>query len=140
MNSDLALTIATSAHQGQVDKSGVDYIHHPMRVAAGFAQDSDESVVALLHDVLEDTDVTLDDLFAQGLTQAQADALVAITHLDNEPNVDYIARVKNNALATRVKLADLDDNSSPERMANLDQATQDRLQGKYDRARAQLLA
>jgi len=140
MDTNTALNIATEAHRGQADKSGVDYIFHPMRVASNFVHNSDESVVAMLHDVLEDTDVTLDDLFAQGLTQVQADALVAITHLNHEPNVDYIARVKSNYRATRVKLADLRDNSSPERMANLDQATRDRLQAKYDRALAQLLA
>ena len=59
--------------------------------------------------------------------------------MDHEPNVDYIARVKANEIATLVKLADLDDNSSPARMANLDEATRERLEQKYTRARAQLL-
>ena len=63
MDTNTALNIATEAHRGQADKSGVDYIFHPMRIASNFAHDSDESVVALLHDVLEDTNWTLDDLF-----------------------------------------------------------------------------
>jgi len=128
------------AHEGQRDKSNVPYILHPMRVASRFLADSDQSVVAWLHDVLEDTDWTLEELQAEGLTQRQADALVAITKINHEPNVDYIARVKANDIATMVKLSDLADNSSPKRMANLDEATVARLQTKYDRARAQLLA
>ena len=139
MNTDQAAKIAALAHEGQRDKSGVPYILHPMRVASRFVKNSDASVVAWLHDVLEDTEWTLADLDAAGLTERQAYALLAITKMDHEPNVDYIARVKANEIATLVKLADLDDNSSPARMANLDEATRERLEQKYTRARAQLL-
>ena len=134
-----ALSIAVAAHSRQTDKVGADYIHHPIRVAWNFPVDSDEWVVALLHDVLEDTAVTLDDLIAQGLTKAQADALIAITHLDNEPNVDYINRVAQDLIATRVKIADIEDNLSPERFDLLDDETKIRLQNKYDKALAILL-
>ena len=144
MNAHIAEEIATRAHAPQVDKAGQPYILHPQRVAravaALYGPESDEVVVAFLHDVVEDTDWTLEDLELAGCTQRQLDAIAAITKTSHEPNVDYIARVKANEVAHHVKLADLADNSSPARMNQLDDDTQDRLRIKYGKALAQLTA
>lgn len=131
--------LATQAHAGQVDKAGQPYILHPMRVAKRFhlVQEVDFAVVALLHDVVEDTHVTLNDLHRMFPTHIVA-AVDAITHRKNEPRDAYYQRVKANPLAHRVKLADVDDNSDPERLASLDVATRKRLETKYAHARQAL--
>ena len=142
MDAHAAQEIATMAHGAQVDKVGEPYILHPGRLADAmeylYGPDSDEVVVAWLHDVVEDTDWTLEDLELAGCTQRQLDALAAITHHKHEPNVDYLERVKANEVATHVKLGDITDNTSPARMARLDEATRDRLRIKYEKALAQL--
>ena len=131
----LAAELATTAHVGQVDKSGAPYIDHTSRIAAKmveyYGEDADEVVVAWLHDVLEDTDLTVEDLRQKGCSEEQLDAIVALTHRPHEPNVDYLDRVKQNLIATRVKFGDIEDNTDPERMAKLDEETQARLQKKY---------
>lgn len=125
-----AIAIATAAHEGQVDKSGRPYIGHPLRVMASVSGEHAQ-MAAVLHDVIEDTPVTASDLLAHGCPAAVVDAVVALSHLPNEPQADYLRRVAANPLAVIVKRADIADNLSPARMARLDTALQDRLQAKY---------
>ncbi|MGI5502047.1 HD domain-containing protein [Lentzea sp. CA-135723] len=128
-----AIALATSAHDGQVDKSGRPYIGHPLRVMASVTGEH-EQMTAVLHDVIEDTWVTAEDLASRGCPAAVVDAVVALSHLPEEPQEDYLRRVAANPLALSVKRADIGDNLSPARMAQLDDATRERLQAKYARA------
>lgn len=108
-----ALEIAVKAHDGQFDKAGIPYITHPIRMALSL-NDEDSRVVALLHDVVEDTNVTLKDL-SNVFPPHIIEAVDAVTHRIDETYESYIQRVKVNSLAVRVKIADLMDNLSPER-------------------------
>lgn len=131
--------IAESAHHGQTDKAGVPYITHPARVAARF-HDPLHQAVAWLHDVLEDTPVTADDLRDAGIPDDVLDAVEALTHQPEEPRADYYERIRRaGPMAVAVKLADIDDNSDPDRLARLDGATRDRLTAKYTKARQALI-
>lgn len=118
---DVALDIATRAHAGQVDKGGRAYIEHPVRVAERVKVYGDEAVVvALLHDVVEDTSVTLKHLYEAGFNDCVLAAVAAITKDPEESYDAYIGRVKQNRLATLVKIADLTDNySGPNRAGHL---------------------
>ena len=133
-----ARDIATAAHRGQVDKSGAPYIGHPARVADHAATaGGDERVVAAawLHDLVEDTDVTPDDLRAAGIPDDVVAAVVAVSKVPGEAVEDYFARVNRDPLAVAVKTADLADNTDPARLAVLDDATREQLVAKYARAR-----
>ncbi|MEV6241165.1 phosphohydrolase [Lentzea sp. NPDC051838] len=125
-----AITIATAAHDGQVDKSGRPYIGHPLRVMAS-VEGEHAQMAAVLHDVIEDTPVTAEDLAARGCPVVVVGAVVALSHLPDEPQDVYLRRVAANPLAIIVKRADIADNLSPARMARLDTALQERLQAKY---------
>lgn len=135
----LAKEIAAAAHRGQVDKAGQPYITHPARVAARVAGDEHAVAAAWLHDVVEDTPVTLADLEDSFPTEVTI-AVDALTRRPGEAPADYYARVRAVPLALTVKLADLADNSDPQRLARLDVATRERLIAKYARARAELTA
>ncbi len=129
-----ARQIATRAHADQVDKAGHPYLGHPARVAARAAADGgDERAVAAawLHDVLEDTDVTADDLLDLGIPVDVVAAVVAVTHAPDESPEHYFARINADPLAVRVKHADLADNTDPVRHAELDSATATRLAARY---------
>ena len=128
-----ALEVATAAHHGQTDKVGVPYIQHPMAVAALVSGD-EEKIVALLHDVVEDTDMTLKTLKNYGFSEKIIDAIDAITKRDAESFEDYLSRVKSNKLALAVKFADITHNTSPERYGKLPKETQNRLRKKYSDA------
>jgi (p)ppGpp synthase/HD superfamily hydrolase len=139
----LASSIAARAHAGQVDKTGHAYITHPIRVAERVRRlfpdtPPDVEAAALLHDVLEDTPVTAGDLLAAGIPQPVVDAVDAVTKRQGESTEDYFSRVRANEWATQVKTADIDDNTDPDRTAQLDEATRLRLDAKYTRARALL--
>lgn len=125
-----AVALATSAHDGQVDKSGRPYIGHPLRVMAS-VEGEHAQMAAVLHDVVEDTSVTAADLTARGCPSDVVDAVVALSHLPGEPQEDYLRRVAANPLALLVKRADIADNLSPARMARLDDGTRARLEIKY---------
>lgn len=127
-----AAAIAYQAHAGQVDKAGLEYITHPQRVASRVSTDT-ERAVAWLHDVVEDTGVTLDDLRVH-FDSDIVSAVDALTHRPHEPRVDYYSRVAVNPLARTVKLADIADNTDPVRLADLDAATRARLTEKYAKA------
>ena len=124
--------LAIELHKGQKDKSGEPYILHVERVAEKFPKDSLEYLVALLHDTVEDTEITIDDLRYLGLPESVLEAVDAITHRTYEPLVEYYARIKCNPLATKVKLADVRDNA--DMLQKLPKETQVRLTRKYKRA------
>ncbi|TDV38659.1 HD domain-containing protein [Actinophytocola oryzae] len=134
---DEAIQVARRAHEGQLDKSGRPYISHPLRVM-GSLRDEHERMAAVLHDVVEDTHVTLADLEAAGCPEVVLAAVAAISKQPGEDQATYLARVAANPLARTVKLADIADNLSPDRLARLDQATQERLRAKYESALRQL--
>jgi (p)ppGpp synthase/HD superfamily hydrolase len=130
---DDAIRIARAAHDGQVDKSGQPYIGHPLRVM-GRVSGEHARMAAVLHDVVEDTAVTADDLLAAGCPPEVVTTVLALSHRDGETQEDYLARVLTDPVAVQVKRADIADNTSPPRLALLDTATQDRLRAKYARA------
>jgi len=136
---DLARSIATKAHEHQIDKSGQPYIGHPVRVAERVRGDDAAEVVAWLHDVVEDTNVTLDDLRAH-FSDVIVDAVDAMSKRNAEPIDDYYARVMANPVARAVKLADIADNTDPRRSVLLDERTRTRLAAKYAHARVALCA
>ena len=133
---ELASEIARAAHGDQRDKAGRAYIDHPRRVAARLAGqgESPETVAAgWLHDVLEDTAVSADDLLAAGVPAEVVAAVESVTHHDGESQADYAERVRACPMGLKVKLADLADNSDPARLALLDDQTRQRLTAKYER-------
>lgn len=129
----LAEKLAITAHAGQLDKAGVEYWRHPMRVAFMVSGDQ-ERQVAWLHDVLEDTTYTADDLVRYGFSDDVIEAVELLTKHKGTRLDDYYARIRENDLARTVKLADVADNLNPERLALLDTPTQHRLRAKYIRS------
>ena len=114
----LASKIAYKAHEGQTDKAGVPYIFHPIHIAE--QMDSEEScVVALLHDVIEDSDITL-EILSKYFNDNIIAALRVLTKKENDDYVMYIKRVKTNKLATKVKIKDLEHNRD---LTRLDEVT-----------------
>ena len=111
---ELAEKIAREAHAGAVDKAGAPYVDHPRRVAERLT-DPAEKVIGWLHDVVEDTTLTLTDI-AINFGQDTAVAVEAVTHRPGESWSDYLARVKGNPMATAVKISDLIDNISLSRI------------------------
>ena len=127
-----AIEIAVEAHRGQVQKSGLPYVLHPLALMGAVAS-VDAKMAAVLHDVVEDTPWTLDDLRAEGYSETVVDALDCLTHRDGESYDDYLDRIAVNELAREVKLADLNDNMNARRIPKLQPKDLDRL-GKYHRA------
>lgn len=113
--SEKAYEIAKKAHLGQVDKDGEDYIKHPEKVAS-FVKTDEEKAVAYLHDVIEDTELTLEDLNEYGFSKEVIEAVDIITKKRGEDYQSYLNSVKNNKLARAVKLADLRHNSDLTRL------------------------
>ena len=109
-----ALQIAARAHEGQKDKDGQPYILHPLRVMNA-VEGEPAKIVAVLHDVIEDTSVTPEDLRREGFDEVVLAALDCVTHRKGEPYADYVVRCKGDRIGRRVKLADLEDNSRPSR-------------------------
>ena len=106
----LALKICFEAHKDQTDKCGIPYVFHPFHLAEQMT-DENTTAVALLHDVVEDTDITLEDLRKSGFTEEIVEAVALMTHEDGVPYMDYVAVIKTNPIAKAVKLADLRHNS-----------------------------
>lgn len=131
-----ALVISFNAHKEQIDKSGMPYVYHPYRIAEQM-EDEYTTCVALLHDVIEDTDITIDILRNEGFPQEVLDAVALMTHDDDMPYFDYIKRIKTNSIATAVKLADLQDNSNYKRLDKVDIKDLQRLE-KYREAKRML--
>lgn len=132
-----ARAIAESAHAGQVDKAGADYITHPLRVCDTVTGEQ-AKIVALLHDVVEDSDWTLEGLRQEGFSDAVVDAVDALTHREDEDYFDAVRRARDNDLARAVKLADLADNSDRTRLGMVTEDDERRLR-KYAEARAIIL-
>lgn len=132
---ELALKIALEVHKGQVDKGGAPYILHPIRVMLQMETDA-ERVVALLHDSVEDSDwfdlAQVNELFGPDI----AAAVEAITKRSGETYEGYLLRVKGNPIATKVKLADIRDNSDTGRLGREVTIEDNSRLEKYARARA----
>ncbi|MEV4317901.1 phosphohydrolase [Actinocrispum sp. NPDC049592] len=130
---DDAVRIAAEAHKGQIDKSGRPYIGHPMRVMAR-VEGEHAKMAAVLHDVIEDTHLTADDLRAAGCPENVVASVIALSKVKGEPMPDYLNRVAADPVAVTVKHADIADNCDPIRMARLDPELQERLKAKYSEA------
>lgn len=132
-----AIEIATEAHQGQFDKAGNDYIGHPLRVMEA-GKTTNEKIVGVLHDVVEDSDWSFEQLAAEGFSDDIIEALRCVTKLsNNEPYDKFIARVKTNPLAIAVKINDLSDNMDIRRLPYLSDKDIKRLK-RYLKAYKQL--
>ncbi len=131
-----ALKLCFDAHRDQLDKSGMPYVFHPFHLAE--QMDSEDAVIlALLHDVVEDTPTTQEDLRRMGFPENVLEALRLLTHDDAVPYMDYVALIAQNPLARQVKLADLRHNSDLSRLDTVDEYALTR-QAKYFRAIALL--
>ena len=130
-NTKKAMNIAFNAHLNQVDKSGVPYIFHPIHLAEQMDTE-DECIVALLHDVVEDTDITFTDLEKE-FSKEVIDAVKLLTRNKDMDYMEYVIKLKDNPIAKKVKLADLKHNSD---ITRLDTVTEkDRLRvEKYSKA------
>ena len=134
-----AMRIAYEAHHGQVDKSGIPYIFHPIHLAEQM-EDEISCCVALLHDTVEDTDVTLEQL--RDMFPAEVvDAVALLTHGAGTNYYDYVRRIRDNPIARRVKLADLAHNSDQTRCigSSLTEKQLAYWKDKYAKAKAMLL-
>ena len=127
-----ALKLCFEAHKEQKDKSGMPYVFHPFHLAEQMTDEA-TTVVALLHDVVEDTNTTFEDLEKQGFDEEIISALKLLTHNDDTPYMDYVAEIKNNKIATAVKLADLKHNSDLSRLDTVDEKALKRKE-KYEKA------
>jgi (p)ppGpp synthase/HD superfamily hydrolase len=127
-----AIAIALEAHAGQRDKAGDPYILHPLRVMLGVTT-SDERVVAVLHDVVEDSTWTLDDLREEGFIEEIVQAVDALSHREGESYDDFVRRSGACPLARRVKFADLEDNMNLSRICGPTEGDHTRVE-RYRRA------
>jgi len=127
-----AILFAFDAHRGQYDKSGLPYITHPLHVAESM-ESEDECVVALLHDVLEDTDITVEDLTQIGISDRQIAALRLLCHDDSVPYLEYVQAIRADPIARKVKLADLHHNSDQTRLNMVTAQDAERVE-KYKKA------
>ena len=127
-----AMRIAYEAHKNQADKSGVPYIYHPIHLAEQMQEEA-TVCVALLHDVVEDTDITIGDLRLEGFGEEIIEALKLMTHDENVPYMEYIRKIKDNPIAKAVKQADLAHNSDLSRLDIVDEKALKRVE-KYKRA------
>ena len=127
-----ALGICFEAHKNQVDKTNMPYVFHPFHLAESM-DDEISTCVALLHDVVEDTDITFSDLEKEGFPVEVIDALKLLTHDLDIPYMDYVLNIKKNPIAAKVKLADLRHNSD---FTRLDKVTEIDLERnkKYNKA------
>lgn len=115
-----ALKLCFEAHKDQVDKSGAPYVFHPFHLAEQM-KDECTTIVALLHDVVEDTDYTFDDLRSMGFDEEVIEALVLMTHEKSAPYMAYVEKIKANPIARAVKLVDLQHNSDLSRLDHVDE-------------------
>lgn len=129
---DLALSIARQAHEGQLDTAGVDYIEHPIYVASQ-VDTEEEKAVALLHDVIEDSPVSAEELLQAGLPETVVTAVQVLTKKKEQDYQTYLETVKKNPLARVVKLADLKHNSDLSRLSSITEKDRERLK-KYKKA------
>ena len=127
-----AMKICFEAHKDQVDKSGIPYIFHPFHLAEQMT-DEDTTIAALLHDTVEDTNLTFDYLREQGIPEHIIVALKLLTHDESVPYLDYIKLIKVNDIAKAVKIADLKHNSDLTRLDEIGEKDMARVE-KYKKA------
>lgn len=133
-----ALQIAVQAHAGQKDKTGAAYIFHLIRVMMR-CNHPNAKIVALLHDVVEDTATTFEDLEAAGFSPQVLATLRLVTHAEEVPYNDYISSLMADPIAIEVKIADLEDNSDIRRLNDIGDRDVARLR-KYLAAHRRLIA
>ena len=129
---DRAIELAKQHHEGQTDKAGKPYIEHPLRVM-NQVESEEEKIVAVLHDIVEDTDISLDDLRNEGFSKEVVNAVECLTKQDGENYDSYIERISFNKLAIKIKLADLEDNRDLTRLPEVTDKDLKRVE-KYDKA------
>lgn len=129
---EAAVRIAIKAHSGQVDKAGQPYILHPLRLMLKMENET-EMIAAALHDVLEDSDYTPEELLNEGIPYEAVECIRHLTRNTNETYENFIHRVTGNTHAVKVKIADLEDNMTISRLNRLTQKDLDRLM-KYHKA------
>lgn len=134
---DRAITLAAEAHFGQVDKAGQPYILHPLRLMLKF-QYTEEMVVAVLHDVVEDSNISLDDLISHGFSEPIVEAIDCLSRREGESYEEFIKRISINILARKIKIEDLKDNMDLTRLDSVSDKDLDRIV-KYHRALRVLL-
>lgn len=137
MNLEQAISIASLAHEGQLDKGGEPYILHPLRVMMHL-DDKKQRIVAVLHDVIEDTKITDQYLLDQGLNYELVNVVLTLTRCKNESYDEYLKRICFDEFAIIIKLADLEDNMDMSRLKNPIGKDYDRLK-KYGNAREKLM-
>lgn len=133
-----AIEIAARRHAGQVDKGGAPYILYPLRVMLRVAPGA-QQIVAVLHDVVEDSEVTFEDLEREGFSAEVINGLRAVTKVEGESYEDFVARAALDPVGKAVKLADLMENSDLSRIAEPSQKDLERIE-KYGRAIRYLMA
>ncbi|NGZ75127.1 bifunctional (p)ppGpp synthetase/guanosine-3',5'-bis(diphosphate) 3'-pyrophosphohydrolase [Saccharibacillus alkalitolerans] len=133
-----AIALAARYHEGQTDKGGNPYVFHPIRLMLK-ALTEEEQIIAVLHDTIEDTDLTLDDLRREGFSDEIVEAIDRLSRRDDENYHEFILRIKENRLAARVKILDLQDNMDLTRIKKPSEKDQKRL-AKYSRALDTLLS
>ena len=134
----MALKLCFEAHKEQIDKTGLPYVFHPFHLAEQMT-DELSTVCALLHDVIEDTDYTAEDLTALGFDEKVIEVLGLLTHEDGVPYMDYVKKLSSNETAVKVKIADLKHNSDLTRLDAVDEWALKRQQ-KYEAALEFLLS
>lgn len=135
-NTKKALKLCFEAHKNQTDKSGLPYVFHPFHLAEQM-ETEETTIIALLHDVIEDSDFTIEDLINMGFDKTVTDAIALMTHKDGVEYMDYVSAIKENPLAKTVKLADLKHNSDLTRLDIVDEKALMRKE-KYSKAIALL--
>ena len=135
-NLDKAIVIATNAHAGQLDKAGQPYILHPLRLMFRF-QAEVERIVAVMHDVVEDSEVTLDDLRSFRFSEQIIEAIDYLTKKEGETYTDFITRVSSNDIASKIKAEDIKDNLDLTRLDKIGEKDLARIK-KYHSALAYL--
>ncbi|VVM81052.1 HD domain-containing protein [Pseudomonas fluorescens] len=127
-----AIAIAATAHAGQVDKGGAPYILHPLKVMLRMST-LEQRIVAVLHDVVEDCGVSLDDLRKEGFSEEVLTAIESVSKVPGESYEDFVERAAQNTIGRVVKLADLEENSDLSRIASPSWEDLERVE-KYRRA------
>jgi (p)ppGpp synthase/HD superfamily hydrolase len=117
---ETSLLIALRAYAGKTDKAGREYILHPLRVMAKMETDLERSS-ALLHDVIEDSDITAEQLLEEGIPVEVVEAVKYLSKHEGEDYMEFVARAKKNTLAAKVKIADIEDNIDVLRLTSLDE-------------------
>lgn len=133
-----AIALATKAHEGQIDKAGKPYLDHPLFVMEN-VNSLEEKIVAVLHDAVEDSELTFEQLKSAGFPEVIVKAIEAITKIEGEAYATYLERVIANPIALRVKIADVTHNLDLRRISNPTEADFQRI-AKYKKVLTQLRA